>query len=66
MPIITVQMLSGRTSAQKREFIRQVADVAVRTLEVPEHAITIAINEVNPDAWGVGGTTMADLRATPR
>ena len=63
MPIITVQMLSGRTAAQTSEFIKQVAEVAMRTLDVPERAITIAMTEVSPDAWGVGSKTMAEIRA---
>ena len=63
MPIISVQMLSGRTSAQKSSFIRQVADIAVQTLEVPERAVTIVLTEISDDDWGVGGVTMAELRA---
>jgi 4-oxalocrotonate tautomerase len=65
MPIISVQMLSGRTAAQKSAFIKQVADIAVHTLEVPERAVTIVLTEVSAENWGVGGRTMAEQRATP-
>lgn len=65
MPIITVQMVTGRTAEQKSEFIKQVAEVAMRTLDVPERAITIAMTEISPDAWGVGSKTMTQMRATP-
>ncbi|MBB6188565.1 2-hydroxymuconate tautomerase family protein [Rhodanobacter sp. MP7CTX1] len=64
MPIISVQMLSGRTPAQKSSFIKQVADIAVQTLEVPERAVTIVLTEISADDWGVGGRTMAEIRAT--
>ena len=63
MPVITVHMLSGRSAAQKKSFIEEVAAVAMRTLDVPERAITIVLNEVQPDSWGAGGRTMAEIRA---
>ncbi len=63
MPVITVQMLSGRTPEQKRSFIRQVAEIAVDTLDVPARAVTIVIAESSPDDWGVGGKTMTELRS---
>ena len=65
MPVITVQMLSGRTAAQKSDFIQQVAEVAMRMLDVPERAITIVLNEVAPESWGAGSKTMAALRSKP-
>ncbi len=65
MPVISVQMLSGRTAAQKSAFIQQVAEVAMRTLDVPERAITIVLTETDPESWGVGAKTMAAMRAVP-
>jgi 4-oxalocrotonate tautomerase len=62
MPLINVQLLPGRTPAQKRAFIRGVADTAIQTLCVPEEAIRIILAEVPPEHWGVGGLTMAELR----
>ncbi len=63
MPVITVQMLRGRTPAQKSSFIKQVAEVAMRTLDVPEHAITIVLQEAHPEDWGAGSRTIAEIRA---
>jgi 4-oxalocrotonate tautomerase len=63
MPIIQIHMLSGRSPAQKKAFIEQVAAVAVRTLDVPEHAVTTVITEVAPDSWGSGSRPMAEIRA---
>jgi 4-oxalocrotonate tautomerase len=61
MPIIQVHLLSGRSIEQKRSFIEQVAAVAMRTLAVPEHALTIVLTETQPENWGSGARTMADL-----
>lgn len=65
MPVITVQMLSGRTPEQKRSFIQQVTEIAVKTLEVPERAVTIVITDTSAEDWGSGGKTMAELRSKP-
>ena len=43
MPVINVQMLSGRSAVQKKSFIEEVATVAMRTLGVPEQAVNQAI-----------------------
>ncbi len=63
MPVINVQMLAGRSAAQKKSFIEEVAAVAMRTLAVPEHAVTIVLTEVQPEHWGSGTRTIADIRA---
>ena len=65
MPVINVQMLKGRTPEQKRSFIKQVTEIAVKSLDVPARAVTIVITESIPDDWGSGGTTMAELRSRP-
>jgi 4-oxalocrotonate tautomerase len=63
MPIINVQMLSGRTTEQKSAFMKEVASAAMRTLQAPEHAIVIIINEVERDKWSVGLRTMTEIQA---
>ena len=65
MPVITVHMLAGRTAEQKKAFIREVTDIAVHTLAVPERAVTIVLTDADPEGWGSGGKTMAELRAAP-
>jgi 4-oxalocrotonate tautomerase len=63
MPMINVQMLAGRTPAQKRALVRDLAEVAIRTLQVPEHAIRIILTEVEPEHWGIGARTKAEIDA---
>ncbi len=62
MPIINVQMLTGRTAAQKHAFMEHVTQVAMNTLDVPEQAVRIVLIELSPDNWGVGARSMAELR----
>lgn len=63
MPVLSVQMLSGRTPEKKTEYIKALAETTVRVLGVPEHAITIVVTEVDPAHWGTGLRTMAEVRA---
>jgi 4-oxalocrotonate tautomerase len=65
MPMINIQMLSGRTPAQKRALIAGVAEVAMQTLDVPADAIRIILAEVAPEHWAMGGRSMAELRSRP-
>jgi 4-oxalocrotonate tautomerase len=63
MPIIHVQLLSGRTAQQKNTFMKEVAAIAMRTLQVPEHAVTIVLTEVECGHWSVGMKSMTDIQA---
>ena len=60
MPIIHVQLLTGRTPEQKRQLIRELADGAIRALGVPEQSIRVVLTEVAPEHWGIGGESKAD------
>jgi len=62
MPIINIQVLEGRTPAQKKDLVRELAGAVTRTLNVPEEAIRIIVTEVAPEHWGVGARTMAEIR----
>jgi len=60
MPIINVQMLTGRTPDQKRALMRELADGTIRALGVQEQSIRIVLTEVDPMHWGIGGESKAD------
>lgn len=66
MPLVTVQMLEGRSSDTKRTLIRRIGEALTATLNVPEEAIRITLLEVAPENWGVGCHTMAELRSGQR
>lgn len=61
MPIITANILSGRTDDQKSELIRALTDAAVRTLDVQPMQVRVIINEVAPQHWGIGGLSKAEM-----
>jgi 4-oxalocrotonate tautomerase len=63
MPIITINLLTGRDQARKSALIREIADAAVRTLDVPLASVRVILNEVPPEHWGIGNETKADQTA---
>jgi 4-oxalocrotonate tautomerase len=63
VPIITVQMLSGRTPEQKSALIEALATTVMETLAVPEEAIRIILIDVAPENWGNGSRSVAQIRA---
>ncbi len=65
MPIITANILSGRTIEQKRALIRALTDAAVDALGVQPGQVRVIISEVAPEHWGMGGVSKADQEAQP-
>lgn len=61
MPIISVNLLSGRTSEMKRALVKELAEAAVRTLGVQEQSVRVILTEVDPDHWGIGTKTKAEI-----
>lgn len=60
MPNITVQLLSGRTVDQRREFAAAVTDVAVKTLGARRGDVRIAFEHIQPDDVANGGVLAVD------
>lgn len=60
LPLINVQMLTGRTPEQKRALMRGLAQATMDSLGVPEAAIRVILTEVAPEHWGVGLKSKAD------
>ncbi len=65
MPIITANILMGRTVDQKRALISELTEAAVRTLGVQHGQVRVIIREVAPEHWGVGGISKADQEERP-
>jgi len=59
MPIIRVELLEGRSVAQKKELVdilsRETARIAGCSLE----AITVVIEDVKRENWAVGGRLLS-------
>ncbi len=61
MPIITVQLFSGRTRDQKRELVESLTAETARIANCREDDVHVVIQDVGKENWGIGGQLAADL-----
>ncbi|WCG22021.1 4-oxalocrotonate tautomerase family protein [Vagococcus lutrae] len=57
MPIVTVQMLEGRTIEQKQALIKEVTETVVKTTGAKQEAVTVVIEEMKKENYGVAGVS---------
>jgi 4-oxalocrotonate tautomerase len=64
MPLVQVTMVAGRTVEQKHALIASVSAAVSESLGTPLERVRVAIYEVSPDEWGIGGQPYATVRST--
>lgn len=62
MPVITVDLHSIDTE-QKKALIKNLTKTAVEVTNIPAEKFTILINELDSTNIGIGGQTLAELKA---
>ena len=55
MPNITVELLSGRTIEQRREFVEAVTDAAITILKARRESVRIRFDEIEKSDVANGG-----------
>ena len=55
MPIIRVEMYTGRTEAQKRELARQITEVVCNVAQTTPDATIVVFNDVPKENWAQAG-----------
>ncbi len=55
MPFVQVTMVRGRTIEQKRALIASVSAAVAESTGTPVERVRVAIYEVGPEEWGIGG-----------
>lgn len=63
MPIITVQMLTGRTPAQKKDLAMTLAAECARICGLSPQAVKVVLQEVAPENWCIDGLYGPDFVA---
>ena len=63
MPIITVQMLTGRTPQQKKDLAMNLAAECARICGISTQAIKVVLQEVAPENWCIDGLYGPDFVA---
>ncbi|WP_416147815.1 2-hydroxymuconate tautomerase [Salipaludibacillus sp. HK11] len=60
MPIVTVKMLEGRDDEQKRALVEKVTAAVSETTKAPKEKVSVIIEEMSPNHYGVAGTRASD------
>ena len=62
MPIVTIQMLEGRDSEQKKELIKKVTESITSTLQIPLERVRVIIKEMTFENYGIAGLPVLEYR----
>ena len=60
MPFVSVKMLSGRTSEQKKDLAKAITDAMAETCGAKPEGTYVVIEEVEAEHWAVGGTMLSE------
>ena len=63
MPIIRIEMWTGRTHAQKTELARIITDAMVTIAHTTPEATTIVFEDIAKENWATGGVLASDTKA---
>ena len=63
MPLIQINMSSGRTDEQKRDLLAAVTEAVHQSIDAPIASIRVWINEFRPEEFMAAGELMADRQA---
>ena len=62
MPIVTINMLEGRNSRQKKELIKNVTESITATLKIPPEWVRVIITEMAFENYGIAGLPVLEFR----
>jgi 4-oxalocrotonate tautomerase len=60
MPIVRVEMWTGRSEAQKRELARAITQAMVEIAQTTADATIIIFDDVDRENWAEGGKLASD------
>jgi len=62
MPIIRVEMWSGRTVAQKQELSRVITDAVVNIAHTTAEATIVVFEDISKDNWAQAGVLASEAK----
>jgi 4-oxalocrotonate tautomerase len=61
MPIVHVEMFSGRTQAQKRELARAITEAVCNIAQTTPEATIVIFQDVERENWAQSGQLVSEL-----
>jgi 4-oxalocrotonate tautomerase len=65
MPVIRVELFTGRTRDQKRAFTKAVTEAFVTTCGGTPESVHVIFRNIEQDDWGVAGQLVSDKTPAP-
>ncbi len=62
MPLVTIKILEGRTTEQKRSMAKDVTEAIVKNIGCPDSAVQIELVDLKPENIAQGGKLFSDGR----
>jgi 4-oxalocrotonate tautomerase len=66
MPIVRVEMLTGRSQAQKTELAKVLSEETARIANCPVEHVQLIIDEYERASWAVGGVLQPSSKPDAR
>jgi len=61
MPNIKIDIWEGRDKETKRKLIKEVSKAVSESLEIPIEHVSVVINEISKDNWGLHGDQASEI-----
>ena len=60
MPLVTIQMVEGRSLEQKRQMVKDITDAVCKNVGCPPDAVSITLIEGKRENFGKAGKLLCD------
>jgi 4-oxalocrotonate tautomerase len=60
MPIVTIELIEGRTVDQKREIVKQITEAIKNVTNIPEDVIEVIFHDLKKENYSKGGKLFID------
>ena len=61
MPVVTIELIEGRTVDQKREMAKKITDVIKEAAKVKEDAVEIIFHDMKKENYSKAGKLALDI-----
>ena len=61
MPVVTIELIEGRTVDQKREMAKKITDVIKEVVKVKEDAVEIIFHDMKKENFAKAGKLFLDI-----
>lgn len=66
MPIVTIQMMEGRSPDQIKSLIARVTETIAEELNAPKERIRVLVTEIPTTHWGIAGFPASEMITPPK